>query len=468
MAKHSRPRPPRGQHVSWVKIGALAGGGALVLAAAALPGQLHRPAASPAPHSAHLLANNPPAGTTNDSAAALPSPMTAGEQQQLSNLLAAPQCTLNVPADPLSAAGLSQPWFLETATVPCAENAQTGAFVQATILDPATGALSVYYPLVVPDGHTPAVPIVPAAVPPGAVVTVWTGFNGNQLKLAGPGAAFFVNFAQQAWANSPQFFAALRTAVSGGLVHVPPLGTASDGLPCPSTRDFSIVDQDQSDNVPSAELVTAGGAVAQDNAVNRAGLPGAAELFNGSDQEVVNVVDGALGCSTWKVLNQVDPAVTAPSAPLQEEQAAEFQGYPPALVPGLDDFVTNNGQPPPAGRPDLFLQNLYRLQVGQPETGNGNDTARYCALLGLVGEPRLQLDYDTESRFPVPTFVAGTGLNAALALANRFSVTWTMLACQRFTGVPSPIQVTLSGNTAVAATYNPYRGRMFGLQNIGS
>jgi hypothetical protein len=464
MAKHitrARPRAPR-PYKSW----GIASAAVLTLAAgAAAPGVLRQ---QQPPVLAHFTVAGPvaaPAGATNDSAAALPSPMTAGELAQLGNLLAAPQCTLNIPADPLSAAGLSQPWFLENATAACAEDAATGAFVQATILDPATGQLSTYYPLVVPEGQTPAAPIIPVTLTPGAVVTIWTGFNGNQLKLAGPGAAFFVNFAQQSWANSPQFFQALRTAIQNGLVRVPPLGTASDGLPCPSTRDFSIVDQDQSDNVPSGELVTPDGAVAQDTAINRADLPGSHELFNGSDQAVTGVVDSALGCVPWKVPDQTDPGALSASAPLQEEQAAEFQGFLMALVPGLDDFVTGNGLAGNnGGTPDLFLQNLYRLQVGQSETGNSNDTGRYCASLGLIGAPRLQLDYDTESQFPVPSFVAGTGLNAALALANRFSATWAMLNCQVLTGQPSPVVVTLSGNTATAVTFTPYAGPSFGVR----
>ena len=465
MAKHARP-PATSRHVKVWAVTAVAAG----LALAASPAVRSSPAASPA-HLAAAPGPQPanPLGATNDSAAALPSPLTAGEQTQLNNLLTAPQCTLNVPADPLSAAGLTQPWFLENATATCAEDAATGAFAQATILDPATGKLSVYYPLVVPEGQSPVVPIVPLTLPPNAVVTVWTGFNGNQLKIEGPGAAFFVNFAQQAWANSPQFFQALRNDIGLGLVKVPPLGTASDGLPCPSTHDFSIVDQDPSDNVPAGEIVTAGGAVAQDNAVNRADLPGAGSVLNGSDQSVLNVVNSALGCVSWQVPDLTNAGAPSPSAPLQEEQADTFQAPPPGLVPGFDDFVTNNGQAPPVGELDLYLQNLYRQQTGQPPTGNpGNITSRqFCAGLGLFGAPRLQLDYDTESVQATPPFVAGTGLNAALALANRFSASWTLLTCQALTGQPSPIQVKLSGNTAISATYSPYTGPTFGLQRDG-
>ncbi len=59
------------------------------------------------------------------------------------------------------------------------------AFVQATILDPATGALSVYDPLVVTRGTRPAVlPPVPS-VPAHAVVTIDVGFNGKDLVQVG-------------------------------------------------------------------------------------------------------------------------------------------------------------------------------------------------------------------------------------------------------------------------------------------
>jgi hypothetical protein len=36
-----------------------------------------------------------------------------------------------------------------------------------------------------------------------------------------------------------------------------PGGKARDGLPCPTVRDFAVVDQDQSDNVNTHYLATA-------------------------------------------------------------------------------------------------------------------------------------------------------------------------------------------------------------------
>ncbi|HCP74948.1 MAG TPA: hypothetical protein DIU08_09920, partial [Ktedonobacter sp.] len=80
---------------------------------------------------------------------------------------------------------------------------------------------------------------------------------------------------------------------------VPPaLGKAKDGLPCPTSRDFSIVDQDQSDNVTTFYLITPSGKVAQDTKANVAALGGQVQK-NGSDERLITVVDSALGCIPW-------------------------------------------------------------------------------------------------------------------------------------------------------------------------
>lgn len=102
-----------------------------------------------------------------------------------------PNCTLIVPPDPLTANGLATPYRLQAtdgAQGPCREaNPAQAAFVQATIVDPATGMLSVYNPLVVDNGKRPAAePVVPQ-LPAGAVVGIWFGFNGDVLTLRGNG-----------------------------------------------------------------------------------------------------------------------------------------------------------------------------------------------------------------------------------------------------------------------------------------
>ncbi|MBV9096158.1 MAG: hypothetical protein JO132_20175 [Streptosporangiaceae bacterium] len=98
-------------------------------------------------------------------------------------------CTLIVPANPLTAQGLATPYqFTATnpADGPCneADSNQT-AFVQGAVLNPATGQISIYNPLVIDQGTQPAAPPVVPALPAGAVVAVWFGFNGNTLTLEG-------------------------------------------------------------------------------------------------------------------------------------------------------------------------------------------------------------------------------------------------------------------------------------------
>ncbi|MGH8922505.1 MAG: hypothetical protein ACRD0H_29905, partial [Actinomycetes bacterium] len=100
-----------------------------------------------------------------------------------------PNCTLIVPAAPLTAPGLATPYELVATNRrngPCREaNADQSAFVEATIINPATGALSIYRPLVIDRGTRPAAPPVVPTLPPRAVVGLWFGFQGDVLTLRG-------------------------------------------------------------------------------------------------------------------------------------------------------------------------------------------------------------------------------------------------------------------------------------------
>jgi hypothetical protein len=98
-------------------------------------------------------------------------------------------CTLIVPDNPLSPLGLATPYQLtatDPAQGPCHEaNADQTAFVQGAIINALTGQISIYDPLVIDDGTTPAVaPVVPK-LPMSSVVALWFGYNGDNLTLAG-------------------------------------------------------------------------------------------------------------------------------------------------------------------------------------------------------------------------------------------------------------------------------------------
>src|ERR1700733_6991430 len=158
-------------------------------------------------------------------------------------------CDIIVPANPLSAQGLATPYQLTGpgGTTPAqsgcemSNGAKLGAFVQATILDPATGALSVYEPLVVTRGtrpDTPGMKLIPPAIPADAVVTIDFGFNGTDLVQVGAtpttlAAAHCVSgqagsaFGQASSCNGASFFNAVRQAERKGLLKVPSPGTSN-------------------------------------------------------------------------------------------------------------------------------------------------------------------------------------------------------------------------------------------------
>src|ERR1700733_16027184 len=98
----------------------------------------------------------------------------ASSSQGVTSTAVNTDCDIVIPAHPLTAKGLATPFLLTgpAGTSPAASGCQMinslqlGAFAQATILDPATGKLFVYNPLVITKGTKPAVrPVVPKLPP---------------------------------------------------------------------------------------------------------------------------------------------------------------------------------------------------------------------------------------------------------------------------------------------------------------
>jgi hypothetical protein len=178
-----------------------------------------------------------------------------------SSALGQTTCKLAVPPNPLTAAGLATPYQVTGCNQ--IDFANQGSFVEAAIFDPATNAISIYHPLVVNAGSKAGVNFiapVPATVPAGATVGIWFGTNAMTLQLTGTGAGACVNglgnslFGQFAHCNGDVFMKTAQAAIANGGLVVPPIGTATAGNNvgmCPSTRDFRVVDMDQSDNVDS-------------------------------------------------------------------------------------------------------------------------------------------------------------------------------------------------------------------------
>jgi hypothetical protein len=461
-------------------------------------------------------------------------------------------CTLIVPANPLTAAGLGTPYQLTAtnpADGPCNEaNANQSAFVQAAVIDPATGQISVYNPLVIDQGTTPAVaPVVPA-LPAGGVVGIWFGFNGNTLSFVGadqvgattataaptaaagavptasgvaaaapapsgtgpatavnpvvspaatpsvtaaaggvvtptvtgtapPAAADtpaasgtpdailqgancvagediagqgFSSFTQVAACNATAFFQAANTAIQGGLLTVPSPGTAVDGQPCLTTRNFAIIDQDQSDNVTAEYLANGNGQTAQDTAANQAAVAGATTLFNGSDNGLIDFfVDPALGCTPWKVPDLANNGTPGTALPLDEIQSAAFDGNnvggPEALVPLNDPMTLDNN-----GNFSTDKTNAYRALVDMPALPTGQTPAEYCGDMESIQGVRLQQDVNLLIGKASPL---ATASNLFTFLASRLQASFVNLNCQNF-GLNNDVSITMDGNgVAVAACF---------------
>jgi hypothetical protein len=377
--------------------------------------------------------------------------------QTAAQAAASGNCSLAVPASPLSAAGLATPWQLGDG---CSmANAGTeGAFVEATILSPG-GQLSVYSPLVVTAGTQPAVAPVAPAVPAGSVVEISVGFNGTNLYLSGPGAtagrcvdALGQSVIGQVSAcNAVAFYQAANAAMARGTLKIPAAGTAADGQACPTTRDFALIDQDQSDNVVSQYLITASGQTAQNSPASNASLTGAAVLTNGSDDALLSeFVDPANGCTAFTAPDSTYPKADGPSQALNELQARADQQSPIAVVPPNDEMTLVGGQM------SIAKTNVYRSLVDQPllarDTSPPTVAASYCQNIVNIAPARNSMDMARDTAFASP--VPAVGSNLATFLGNRLSMSFVNLGCSSY-GLANPVSVTLDGNgVATAVSYN--------------
>ena len=362
-------------------------------------------------------------------------------------------CTLMVPREPLTAAGLATPYELvatDPAAGPCHEaDRNQRAFVQAAIIDLDTGQISVYDPLVIDKGTTAAIPPVAPVLPTHHLVALWFGYNGNNLKLAAVGNpnelqlnACEQNFGQFAQCNAVEFFRQAKKLIRTGRLIVPRLGR--DKTPnhevCPSIRSFFVVDQDQSDNVTTSYLLTTDGRVAQNTATNRASLSSASVIGNPSDNRLLDAfIDPALGCTAWTVPNVADPGASVPALPLNELQANKFQAPPIALIPLGNPFVLN---PPITGVPDLQRVNLYRLGVGQPRAQNPEDasTTKYCRKLRAAQPAKLFRNKSELTAFQSPNSDVANTLFTFLA--ERYVNTYDILKCQELLNKPVNVELT--------------------------
>jgi hypothetical protein len=417
-----------------------------------------------------------PAASANSSSAAPAPTASAGTTPCPSATAATPpaantNCEIVVPAHPLTAAGLATPYRLTgpggatPAASGCtmANEANLGAFVQATILDQATGKLWVYEPLVITKGTKPAATPVMPILPARAVVTIDVGFNGDNLTLVGATSHALHQghchnglgnsiFGQVSFCHGTHFFWAARRAERQGKLVVPPAGVSpKTGQACPTTRSFTIVDQDPSDNVTTKYLLTASGRTAQFSKTNAAAMPGATVISNGSDNALLDVfVDPVLGCNPFTAPDLSQGGAPGTSQALDELSAGRSQAAPVALVPENDPMVLV-GNAFSAAKTDR-----YRVNVGQPAISSKNDTAdspaNFCR--NMINIQARFLNDNEELLASGPSPVPSVGNNLLTFMANRLIMSYGNLSCQDF-ALSDPVKVSLNGNgTATAATFD--------------
>lgn len=379
-------------------------------------------------------------------------------------------CKIIVPAHPLSAAGLATPYQLTgprgttagASGCTMANAASLGAFVQATILDPVTGKLSVYEPLVITKGTRPAVAPVRPRLPKGAVVTIDFGFNGAKLTQLGATPRALAQghcldglrgsaFGQVSFCHGVHFFSAARKAEGEGKLAVPRAGVSpKTRKACPTTRSFAIVDQDPSDNVTTEYLLTAGGRTAQFNKRNVTALPHATVIGNGSDNALLDTfVDPALGCTPLTAPDLSRGGTPGTSQALDELSAARSQPAPAALVPENDPMVlVHNALSIPK-------TDRYRSMIGQPgisrRTNTADSPAAFCQNMITVQTRFLAGNEALLASAPSP--VPSIGDNLFTFMASRLIMSYASLNCRRF-GVANPVKVNLDSNgIATSATF---------------
>jgi hypothetical protein len=410
------------------------------------------------------------------------SPSASGSAPGTTTTAANVNCDIIVPAHPLSARGLATPYQLTgpdgqtPAQSGCtmANAANLGAFVQATILNPANGRLYVYDPLVITQGTTPAVAPARPRLPAGAIVTIDFGFNGTDLTQVGATANALAegncvngqggtDFGQVSFCNGISFFTTAHRLENIGRLRVPSEGTSrkivatmgrlGTGRACPTTHNFDMVDQDPSDNVTTEYLLNpATGQTAQDTSSNAANITGSTLLLNGSDNTLLDLfMDPVLGCTPFQAPDLANNGQPTSSQAMDELLAEKNEPNLEGLVPENDEMTLDGN-----GNFDVAKTNLYREEVGEPlvsaTTNRSSSPAMYCQNMVNLQTPFVAANQASLQTGQSP--VTAVGDNLFTFLANRLNMSFTNLACQNF-GLTNPVTPTLNAaGVAVGATFN--------------
>lgn len=375
-------------------------------------------------------------------------------------------CIIEVPNNALTK-GLFKTWFVSTAPgslLPCSQLIEGAeVFIEATIFDIDNNRFYVYNPLVIDAGTIPAIPPDIGTLPINNVVVIHFGTNAESITLIQDSSSSSSNslkkancvnglpngsiFGQFVYCNSVNFFNTVNSNINLGLLNIQLLGNTTLGDQCPSVRSFSIVDQDQSDNVITEYIITSDSKLAQNTPGNRNILKGMKIVKNGSDNKLLtDFINPSIGCFSLTGLDLVDKITKKSTLALNELQATQQTGDV-ALIPSIDPMVLDNGQE------SLIKTNLYRVGVNQPLLLelNKQEGINYCNNM-QKNAINFLINHNTElANYISPSKKADNLLNF---LSNRYVSSWNQLNCQNLTGNPSKIQVFTDPNTQIVNSNN--------------
>jgi len=355
-----------------------------------------------------------------------------------------------VPDNPLTPQGLATPYQLMGAGCNQATLIMS-RFVHAVILNTDNGQVAQYNPLVINAGMVPVVQPVPVNFTTfNHIVGIWIGSNSNTLTLAQTvgvingkcttGASINSPFGQFAFCNVDAFWKALEVIRVQGNLPVPPTGIASDGAPCPTVRDYFVVDMDPDDGVPTQYLVDVNGNVLQ-KTLNNMKLNIQGELSNDGDHRLVSAfVQGATACQGWLIQDLADPGVKRPALPMNVLQAVNFQPMPIEVLPNNDPMTTTGAQP------DMAKLNAYRKGIYQPQINNliEADPAVFCRNYFNITAPRMRL---LTPQLKLTVSPANPQQTLFDFMKARASMTYAQINCANLIGLPDPF-------VGIMATHN--------------
>ena len=229
--------------------------------------------------------------------------------------------------------------------------------------------------------------------------------------------------------------------------------------PCLTTRDFGLVDQDQSDNVIT--LVPdqrATGQTAQNTAANAAAIAGATTLVNGSDDKPARRVprpgDSAARPFTRHRRRPTRPACLARRRSTSSAPAPTRRGRSP-LVPA-ERPADDPGRRRVQHRQDQRLPARWWTSRCWPVNTNATQVAAdYCQNMVNIQTARQQAGHGHGNRAPArPVAAIGNSL-ANVPRGNRLSVLVRQPRAAPTSAWPTRSPLTLDGNqVATAVTYN--------------